>query len=242
MTPSLMEHCDLDLATGGFEFEEQEIISHLYEKVTVSTISITENEPQRRNVSFDPNVIVHTVKSIYDYTDQEFEATWLCMDEMDRIRESVLNEAMLLDVGVQGKSSTTRGLESRTKKGYQAKRRNRTKGYAAVFFEIECQDHDQLFSEQKIADAYTFYSKPCTKIAQAIAKEDALEAMKIYDEESNSCHSKKSNNNKMNYESNFRKTKRRDLRKQRLVTLGPRNRLARSCSPSIYSNNFTIRR
>lgn len=193
-----MEDYDLDLSTGGFEFDEKEIIARLYETVTVSTITIATSEPQRRSISFDPKVTVHHVLSLGDYTDEEFAASWLNLDEMDRIRDSALNDAMLLDAGVEAKSITSRGLESRRKEGYQAKRRNRANGSAAVFFEIDSQEQTQSFSETKIANAYSFYSKPCAKIAHTIGKEDALEAMRIYNEDDNSASNSSASNSASN--------------------------------------------
>lgn len=239
MTPFLMEDFDLDcdvdydldLSTGGFD--DHEIIAPpLREAVAVSTISFVANQPERRRrVSFDPMVKVRDVLSIDDYTLEEQDATWLDFDELDKIKEQVLNEAMLLDVGVQSKVIPTRGLECRTKKGLEAKRRNRGNAYDAVFCEIDSQEDKRLISEQMIADAYSFYSIPCAKIAQAVAKMDEIEAMKIHKEEENAKRSKRSTNNTIDLSSHFRRmrTRKREFQK-RIVNLSPRNGLVSSAA------------
>ena len=214
---------DLDLSTGGFD--DHEIIAPLpREAVTVSIISFVASQPERRRVSFDPMVSVRDILSIDDYTLEERDATWIDFDEIHKIREQVLNEAMLLDVGVQSKVIPTRGLECKTKKGLEAKRRNRANAYDAVFFEIDSQESKRLISEQMIADAYSFYSIPCAKSAYAVAKIDEIEAMKIHKEESNAKRSKKSTKNTIDLSSHFRKTRTRKSEFQkRIVNLTPRN-------------------
>ncbi len=236
MTPFLMEDFDLDcdvdydldLSTGGFD--DHEIIAPpLREAVNVSTIFFVPNQPERRRVSFNPMVKVRDVLSIDDYTLEEQDATWLDFDEIDKIREQVLNEAMLLDVGVESKVIPTRGLECKTKKGLEAKRRNRANAYDAVFFEIDSQEDKRLISEQMIADAYSFYSIPCARIAQAVGKIDEIEAMKIHKEEDKAKQSKDSTNNNIDLSSHFRRTKKSEFQK-RIINLRPRNGLISSAA------------
>lgn len=251
MTPFFTEHhddeydldYDLDLSTGGFE--EHEIIAPaLHEPVNVSTISFAVDPPppppppRKRSVSFAPMVGFRDVLSIDDYTPEEYEATWLDPNEMEKIKDQVLNEAMLLDVGVESKTISTRGLESRTKKGLEAKRRNRANAYAAVFFEIDSQEEKELISEQMIADAYSIYSSPCAKVAQTIGKIDALEAMRIHSEEEEEDNTtsfakqgkKKTNNSTIDLESHFRRTRKRNKLQKQFLNLSPRNGFATSAA------------
>lgn len=225
MVPSpFMNDYDLDLSTGGFDEFDKEITDPL----TIATIPVVttkkQHTKQRKSVSFYPRLRIHDTISIDDYTEEEHRAAWFSFEEMERIRKCTKSEAGLLDAGVQPKESTCRGLESRTKLGEKAKRRNRTNAYAAVFFEVDSQEQSGQFSEQLIADAYALYSKACERSALAMAKEDAKAAMAIYHEtqnpKTNKKHTKQPRTNSIDLATHFRKTKKLSVCKP-LVTLAP---------------------
>ena len=199
-TPSVHEYedddYDLDLSTGGFDIDQKDIIAPLHEST-----------PPRR-ISFNPLATVYDILTLDDYTNEEFEASFFDEDEMEKMKETVRNEALLLDLGLQGPGINVRGLESRTKEGVLAKRQIRRNAYEAVFFEIDGQAETNVLSDTLIAGAYSFYSEPSARAAQAIAKEDELQAMAIY------C-AKKSKS--MNLEHHFRKTRKNCCHQQHIV-------------------------
>merc|ERR1712071_582326 len=122
------------------------------------------------------------VMSRADYTHEELEVTWFDHSEMRQMKENARSEGKLVDSGllVQSSEISIRGLESRTKEVMKRKRQNRN-AYAAVFFEIDCQQEEHYFDEDLIADAYFTYSEPCAMTAQMIGKRDEIEAMKIHE-------------------------------------------------------------
>merc|ERR1712196_407812 len=57
--------------------------------------------------------------------------------------------------------------------GARNRRANRMNAYAAVFFEIECQEQDYYSDDEAIAYAYREYSGPCQSDAEEIGRRDA---------------------------------------------------------------------
>ncbi len=137
-----------------------------------------------RRVSFGAVTTTHEVLSRFDYTHEELEASWFYREDMRRMKENVRSEAKLVESGLlkQASDVSIRGLESKTREGMKRKRQSRMNAYAAVFFEIDCQQEDGFFDDDLIADAYFTYSEPCAMTAQMIGKRDEVEAMNIYDE------------------------------------------------------------
>mmetsp|Transcript_5354 Transcript_5354/g.15547 ORF Transcript_5354/g.15547 Transcript_5354/m.15547 type:complete len:204 (+) Transcript_5354:266-877(+) len=135
-----------------------------------------------RRVSFGVMVATYEVMNLEDYTSDEKKATWFDSNDMRRMKESVRSEAKLAESGllVQGDDVSLRGLESRTRDGLKRKRRNRMNAYAAVFFEIDCQDQEGFIDEELIADAYFTHTEHCSMTAQMIGKRDEKEAMEIF--------------------------------------------------------------
>merc|ERR1712113_117256 len=65
------------------------------------------------------------------------------------------------------------GLENKTRMGARNRRANRMNAYAAVFFEIECQEQDYYSDDEAIAYAYREYSGPCQSAAEEMGRRDA---------------------------------------------------------------------
>lgn len=164
----LIQDMDLTLSSHEDLFDRKTIIAPLHERP--------------RRVSFGAMVATYEVMSRADYTHEELEATWFDRGEMRQMKENARSEGKLVDSGllVQGSEVSIRGLESRTKEGMKRKRQNRMNAYAAVFFEIDCQQEEHYFDEDMIADAYFTYSEPCAMTAQMIGKRDEIEAMNIH--------------------------------------------------------------
>lgn len=170
----LIQDTDITLSSQDFVFDHKTIIAPLHET------SINRS----RRVSFGAMVATYEVMSRVDYTHEELEASWFDRDDMRRMKENARSDAKLVDSGllVQGTDVSIRGLESRTREGIKRKRRSRMNAYAAVFFEIDCQQQEEFFDDDLIADAYFTYSEPCAMTAQMIGKRDEIEAMNIYGE------------------------------------------------------------
>merc|ERR1712196_158373 len=88
---------------------------------------------------------------------------------------NVRNDAKLYEKGILTESDdfSVRGLENKTRMGARNRRANRMNAYAAVFFEIECQEQDYYSDDEAIAYAYREYSEPCQSDAEEMGRRDA---------------------------------------------------------------------
>jgi hypothetical protein len=149
-------------------------------------------QPRRnRNVSFGAVVTVQHVMSLDDYTPKELEASWFDRKSMRTIKETARFETRLFDSGIlfedrkgNGYKCTVRGL--RTREGTTRKRKNRWNALAAVFSEMDAQVEQTeggcgfYFDDESIADVYFEHTDPCALEAEAIGKQDAVDARNIY--------------------------------------------------------------
>jgi hypothetical protein len=169
----LIQDIDLYSLSHDDVFGHKDIVAPLHQS--------TMRSPRR--VSFGGMVATYEVMSRADYTHEELAASWFDRDDMRRMKENARSEAKLVDSGllVQGPDVSIRGLESRTREGMKRKRQSRLNAYAAVFFEIDCQQEEGYCDEDLVADAYFTYSEPCAMTAQMIGKRDEIEAMNVYE-------------------------------------------------------------
>merc|ERR1711877_94986 len=91
------------------------------------------------------------------------------------MKRNVRNDAKLYEKGILTESDdfSVRGLENKTRMGARHRRANRMNAYAAVFFEIECQEQDYYSDDEAIAYAYREYSAPCQSDAEEVGRRDA---------------------------------------------------------------------
>mmetsp|Transcript_3337 Transcript_3337/g.7331 ORF Transcript_3337/g.7331 Transcript_3337/m.7331 type:complete len:204 (+) Transcript_3337:74-685(+) len=172
MAPFIQEFTDLSLSSHhNLTDEPKSIIAPLHETTTT----------RPRRVSFGALVTSHEVLHRMDYTAEEMESSWFGREDMIRMKENARSDAKLVEKGilVHGADVSIRGLESRTRDGMRRKRRSRINAYAAVFFEIDCQQQECFVDEDLIADAYFTYSEPCAMTAQMNGKRDEIEARKL---------------------------------------------------------------
>jgi hypothetical protein len=167
-----------DFASSSFDdvaLDSKEFTTPLHESILTG---------QNRRVSFGAVVQTHEVLNRDDYTQEEKAATWICQDDMRRMKANVKSEGKLVDSGllVECASVSTRGLESRTRQGCKRKRQNRMAAYAAVFCEIDFQVEEHITDQDAIADAYFVYSEPCAVAAEMLGKRDEADAMAIHNE------------------------------------------------------------
>ena len=141
-------------------------------------------QKEAKRVGFSAMTVEYQVMNRYDYTAEEKEASWFGISEMKTIKDAARSEAKLVEKGLLQETCdfSVRGLEQKTKRGILRKRKRRSNAYMAVFFEIDSQIEEGFCDVELVADAYYLYTEPCAIEAEKIAKQDALEAKKIYNE------------------------------------------------------------
>ena len=161
-----------------FDTKQQGAVAPLHE----STLTATSTP---RRVSFGAMVDVQEIMRLDEFTPEEISASWYDLESMKIMKEIARAEGLLLDAGALTTSETTstRGLEHRTRPGNKRKRQARANAYTTVFLEIDFQLCEGFSDADAIADVYFGYSAPCAALAAANAKTDELEAMTIYDNE-----------------------------------------------------------
>ena len=170
------------------EISETSVSNHdnVDERKVTAILPLHENRisTTRREVSFYPLVNVKHVRSHVDFTDEEWEASWLDFEDIRRMRRNAISDAKRAasSTAVKEAETSNRGLENKTVQGNQIKRQIRLNAYAAVFLEIELQEEENVVDEDAIASVYSFYSEPCADRAQIIGERDEIEAMKIHKE------------------------------------------------------------
>jgi hypothetical protein len=116
------------------------------------------------------------VLSRKEYTPDELSATYYNRSELRQMKETVRTEARLLQSGALTETPefSIRGLECKTQEGLRRKRQNRMNANAAIFFELDGQDSDGIFDEERLADAYYVHSEPCQTSAHMVGVRDAI--------------------------------------------------------------------
>mmetsp|Transcript_45733 Transcript_45733/g.110836 ORF Transcript_45733/g.110836 Transcript_45733/m.110836 type:complete len:184 (+) Transcript_45733:82-633(+) len=140
-----------------------------------------------RRVTINPNVEVHEISSIYDYTASEISASWYNEEEMDRITQRCFKILQKTDSGSSknSKKYCVRGLESHTTLGSISKRNNREAAYTAVLEEQERQwNANDETDVQAISDAYRCTTSSCQLWAQVVGNRDQQEVEAyLYDDD-----------------------------------------------------------
>lgn len=137
-----------------------------------------------RRVSFFPMSVTYGVLSRDDYSAEEFKASWFNVDDMLRMKQDARSTAKLYRSGslVTSKNACIRGLESRTREGMKRKREARLNTYSTVFSELDKQRKNDVYAQELVAHAYSYYSQQSARLAQSLGKQDAVEACAIHKE------------------------------------------------------------
>lgn len=137
-----------------------------------------------KSVSFGAMVTVYKVKSRFNYTPKEVEASWYNEDEEHTMTEDARSEVRLLECGllVESKDVCTRGLEFYTAEVAKRRKLNRMEASDVVFTELDYQYEKHCFDDELIANCYFVHTERCAMTAQLLGKKDEIEAMKIYRE------------------------------------------------------------
>ena len=151
-------------------------------KTIIAPLNEIENTDAPRSVSFFPMSVTYDIMSKDDYSSDEFKASWFDIDDMRRMKQDARSTAKLYGSGnlVLGEDFSIRGLEHRTREGMKRKRQARLNNYAAVFFELDKQRKNDVYTQELVAHASSFYSQHSARLAQSLGKQDAAEAIVIH--------------------------------------------------------------
>ncbi|CAJ1947859.1 unnamed protein product [Cylindrotheca closterium] len=137
------------------------------------------NSSTRRGVTINPNVKVHEIFPLYEYTASEISTIWYNEDEMAEISRSCAKILRRLESVGSAKESKycIRGLETHTRLGSVVKRSNRAAARAAVLAEQARQWRNEKGENgaQAICDAYRRTTSSCQMWAQAVGRRDQQE-------------------------------------------------------------------
>ena len=149
-------------------------------KRTSACSSISADQP-RQSVTFSKTVKAKSTLHYKDYTEEEIEATWYSRSEVQAIRLDVKVAAQEVDrrQSKDGEGNDAdveiccaRGLEAKTKRGYETKFRRRNSVVNLVLQEQERQQVMDDYDPEYIALLYKQSCRPALLDAQHIAKLD----------------------------------------------------------------------
>ena len=126
-------------------------------------------------VTFDTNVKVNEILTIYDFTASEISAAWYDENEMEKITQRCFKILHKVESAKSNNSTKycMRGLEGHTTLGSISKKRNRSEAYAAVFNEQERHwNNDEDIRIQAMSDAYRRTSSSCQMWTQVVGSRD----------------------------------------------------------------------
>jgi hypothetical protein len=136
-----------------------------------------------RIVRFIDKVAVFKVPGKSDLSMQEINSCWWNEEEMSKIAESCLSQAIKMDQGValKDKKYCSRGLETLTKLGNISKTQNRFSSIDIVLDKQDQQRRQGIKDEIAIAESYRDSSASCQLWSQTIALRDQREAEDYFD-------------------------------------------------------------
>lgn len=146
----------------------------------------SELEPQptttKKVISFNNRVKVRKTLHISDFTNDEVQECWYNCREKDSSRRLIRSTLNLMKIGDSkaddGTECGRRGLECFTAEGMEGRKRRRNKAKLAVFDEQDRQyDDDEDFDDERIAKAYSKYTKSSRDIAVIMGMVDERVAM-----------------------------------------------------------------
>jgi len=120
-------------------------------------------------------VSVREIMNNQSYTNAEREASFYTSQEKRQMRQAAKQEAILFAKGIVDQDSSVRGLKVGTRQEIVRKQSLRTHAYAAVL------GYQYLCHHDAIADAYQEYTREFAGEARQVARQDEIEAWKVYD-------------------------------------------------------------
>lgn len=155
-------------------------------------VTNTTRSRTKKSVSFYPIVTVQRIMSRHDYTADEAKRTWLNLDELVVLKQSIKTLANQLSnsegLSLRGSCNKIdnssiledecfRGLEGRTRLGVKRRKRIKAGAKHAVMKEQRRQKKSGSFSSARIADAYYAHSEYPQVEAHMVGLRDESEAM-----------------------------------------------------------------
>jgi hypothetical protein len=141
----------------------------------------------RRTISFSPDVAIHDVLHLNNYSTEEIESTWNSRREISAFKKENKNIAQNLVLPGDGDDDYCfRGLEGKTPRGALRKRQNRVNARSAVLWEQNRQTETGIRDPEAIADAYYDCTDHCQASAQMLGfrdEQDAKEATVMVNKE-----------------------------------------------------------
>jgi hypothetical protein len=145
----------------------------------------------RRTISFSPDVTIHEILHLFNYSPEEIKSTWNSRTEILAFKKenktAVQNMALLGDD--DDDDGCFRGLEGKTPLGVMRKRQNKAHGRWAVLWEQKQQRETGFWDPEAIADAYYDCTEHCQASAQMLGfrdEQDAKEAALMANKENSS--------------------------------------------------------
>lgn len=167
--------------------EEEESVTEVTE-ITDGTSSSFLQEPKRK-INFYPEVELCEIPNRWDMSDEEYFLCFYSPDEIDWMNEEQNETADRIESGEEAKRDTPyRGLEAWTQEGQYLMNQRIFSCVDAVLDEQDKQWKKNKSSTRKIARASKSLSKSSNKLALELAKQDEIEARKIYEEDLNDEH------------------------------------------------------
>jgi hypothetical protein len=167
-----------------FSKHEEGIFMDDASSTSSSSSSTCLTPPAKRNVSFSPQVALHCVLHINDFSLAEVRDSWYGSDDMSRIRQDWKDTVALLDreaeIDEEAIQKCARGLEGKTRAGRNTRKAARGDCLSIVLEEQMFQEMDGVPDPIMIAMAYSERTFPLYEEAVRRAAHDHTEARIIY--------------------------------------------------------------
>ena len=145
--------------------------------------------PKKKGVSFFPEVVIHRITNLCEYSAQELNDTYFTIADLKRIKQSCKELASTLpsinsyDNDWTAIGTSLRGLEGRTKQALHQRRILKKTAREVVFDELDRQDQLGLYDPDELADRYYEVTEISRVSAQMIGIRDQNKAREEEEEE-----------------------------------------------------------
>jgi hypothetical protein len=138
--------------------------------------AMTQQERQRRTLSFSSTVDVHEVLHVGDFSLDEIRSSWYSHKEIKVMKKRSKRIATQSEKENDENDYCLRGLETKTVRGSSQKRQRKSTARKAVFLEQRRQQEQGLENPEAIAEAYYDCTDYCQATAHMMGLRDALMA------------------------------------------------------------------
>jgi putative cell wall-binding protein len=146
---------------------------------TVAT-DVSDITDAQAHVQFSKQVIVSQIIHLYEYTQEEMEATWYQEEEYTRISKICIKTVHKMEQrrkrSLKKQEIESRGLEGHTTTGIVSKTENRRLAYEKILQEQEHQNCQGIYDDEAMAECYESVSSSCALWARKVALRDHIDA------------------------------------------------------------------